>query len=78
MTSFFEQVYRLEILTDNRFIDIIDRYTNFHRYFGVLVYSTVCTKFVDLVKASVRIFLKFVQQNFSLLIILTSCFALFA
>jgi len=45
----------------------IGRYTNLYRYFGVLVYSTVCTKF-NLIKEKPPNLLKFVQQNFSYLV----------
>jgi len=43
----------------------IGRYTNFHQYFGALVFSPVCTKFI--LSENLRILLKLVQQNFSCL-----------
>jgi len=47
-------------------------YTNFHRYFnryfGLLVYSTVFTKFIySRLRKNLWISLEFVQQNFSCL-----------
>jgi len=43
----------------------IGRHTNFHGYFGVLVYSTICTTFI--LRKNIQILLKIIQQNFSCL-----------